>query len=114
MKANAGVLINISQVPKVMRKKAKLIRKLWQDFNIIKLREVRDSTTSMKINIYHHSFGTDSYYHDIDGTYNTWDQLHARYTDLIDKGENAITIVMPYRAGILFYKSSLSPNPSLN
>lgn len=113
LKANP-ISINHSDVPKPLRNKAKLVRKLWKDFNVIKLREVRDSSKSVEINIYHHSLGTDSYYHDTEGTIYTWEQISLSSSLKMDNGETVITVVMPYRAGVLFYKSSIAPHPSFN
>ena len=109
-----GVKININQVPKVIRSKAKLVRKLWQEFNVIKLRELRDSSNTVEINIYHHSFGMDSYYHDVEGRYYTWAQLNSIAAAKMENGKTVLTVVMPYKSGIVFHKSSLAPHPSLN
>jgi len=113
LKANP-ISINHPDVPKPLRNKAKLVRKLWKNFNVIKLREVRDSSKSAEINIYHHSFGTDSYYHDLEGKIYTWEQIQESTNIKMDAGLVVMTVVMPYRAGIVFYKSSIAPHPSLN
>lgn len=51
------ISINAPGVPKSLRNKAKLVRKLWSDGNLNKLRELRDASKSAQINIYHHSHG---------------------------------------------------------
>jgi hypothetical protein len=109
-----GLSITINQAPKVVRNKAKLVRKLWREGNLTKLRELRDLSKNMEIIIYHHSFGTDSYYHDIEGRYYTWNQIQHMSNTKLDAGKTFLTVVMPYKSGIHFTKSSLSPSPSLN
>jgi len=109
-----GLQININQAPKVIRKKAKQVLKLWKEFNVIKLRELRDSSTTVEINIYHHSMGTDSYFHDLGGKYYSWEKIESITAAKMESGKTVLTVVMPYKSGMLFHKSSLAPHPSLN
>jgi hypothetical protein len=106
--------INDRTVPKAFRKKAKQISRLLANNDIAKLKELRDSSKTFGIYIYHHSQGTDSYFDDIAGKYLTWDQVVARDAEKLNNGEHFATVVIPYKAGIIFIKGSLSPNPSLN
>ncbi|MGN7203937.1 hypothetical protein ACTHQF_06655 [Pedobacter sp. SAFR-022] len=108
------VSINDKSVPKVIRKKAKLIAELWKKNKIDKLRELRESSKNFGIHIYHHSQGTDSYYHDTEGRYYAWAQIEAMDLLRLNNGEHFSTVVIPYKAGIHFIKSSLAPNPILN
>jgi hypothetical protein len=108
------VSINDKSVSKVFRKKAKLIGELWANGKIDKLQELRDNSRNFGIYIYHHSQGTDSYYHDINGKYYTWAQVEVMDAKRLNNGEHFSTVVIPYKADIHFRKSSLSPNPSLN
>jgi hypothetical protein len=48
-----GTSIELSEAPKQVRKTARLIRKFWQERNIPKLRELRDSSKNVEIVIYH-------------------------------------------------------------
>jgi hypothetical protein len=114
MKGAIPISINDKSVPKVIRRKAKLIAELWAKGKFDKLRALRDSSRSFDIQIYHHSQGTDSYYHDTEGRYYTWAQIEAMDARRLDAGEHFSTVVIPYKAGIHFTKSSLAPNPSLN
>jgi hypothetical protein len=114
MKGAIPVNINDTKVPKIFRKKAKLIAELWANNKIDKLRELRDNSISFGIYIYHHSHGTDSYYHDTEGRYYTWAQVESMDADRLDKGEHFSTVIIPYKAGIHFTKSSLAPNIILN
>jgi hypothetical protein len=108
------VSINDKSVPKVIRRKAKLIAKLWANNKIDKLRQLRESSKNFSIYIYHHSQGTDSYFDDIEGRYYTWAQIEAMDAHKLDAGEMFSTVVIPYKPGFFFSKSSLQPNPSLN
>lgn len=108
------VSMSNKKVPKAFKKKARLIAELWASNKIEKLRELRDSSTNFKIYIYHHSEGTDSYYDDITGKYFTWERVSAMDSAKLENGEHFATVVIPYRAGIIFTKSSLLSNPSLN
>lgn len=108
------ISINDPSVPKVFRKKAKLVGKLLSKHDLDGLRKLRDTSLSFGVEIYHHSAGTDSYYNDIDGKYYTWAQVEARSSTKLEKGEHFATAVIPYRSGIHFTKSSLAPDISLN
>ena len=114
MKGAIPISINDKSVPKVIRKKAKLIAELWTKGKFDKLRELRDSSLNFRIYIYHHSQGTDSYFDDIEGRYYTWAQVEAMDSIRLDAGQHFSTVVIPYKAGVIFHKSSLLKNPSLN
>ena len=108
------VSINDKSIPKVFRKRAKLIGELWANGKFDKLRKLRDTSNNFGIHIYHHSQGTDSYYHDTEGRYYTWAEVEAMDARRLDNGEMFSTVVIPYKAGIHFTKGSMAPNPSLN
>lgn len=108
------ISINDKSVPKVIRRKAKLIAELWTKGKFDKLRELRDSSKNFGIHIYHHSQGTDSYYHDTEGRYYTWAQIEAMDLQRLNNGEHFSTVVIPHKAGYFFHRSSLAPDPSLN
>lgn len=108
------VSIKDKNVPKVFRKRAKLISELWAKGKFDKLRELRDSSRNFGIYIYHHSQGTDSYFHDAEGRYYTWAQIEAMDAQRLNNGDMFSTVIIPYKAGIYFTKGSLAPNHSLN
>jgi hypothetical protein len=98
--------INDKSVPKVFRKRAKLVGELWAKRKIDKLRELRDSSRNFGIYIYHHSQGTDSYFHDIEGRYYTWGQIEAIDSQRLNNGEMFSTVVIPYKPGVMFVSNS--------
>lgn len=106
MEALRPISINDPKVPKYFRKMSKLILKLWAERNIEKLREIRDSKTNIKLRIYHHSEGTDSYFCDKRSRYFTWAQVDQEVNDETSKGEYTMTVVMPYKANIMFTRGS--------
>lgn len=108
------VNINDRTVPRAFKKKVKQISRLLANKDVAKLKKLRDGSKNFGIYIYHHSQGTDSYFNDITGKYLSWDEVVSIDKDKLNKGEHFATVVIPYRAGIVFYRSSLSPNPSLN
>lgn len=108
------ISINDPSLPKFIRKQAKLVSELVEKGKIEKLRALRDKAGRIKINIYHHSAGTDSYYDDIEGKYYSWAEVETIANIIIERGEHLSTVVIPYKSGVVFYKSSLQPNPSLN
>ncbi|TKC01230.1 hypothetical protein [Pedobacter cryotolerans] len=81
---------------------SKLVTKLWSEGNIVKLREIRDSKCNLKLRIYHHSQGTDSYYCDLSSKYLTWAEVDDLAAKSLANGEKSMTIVIPYKAGIFF------------
>ncbi len=108
------ISINHPSVPKYIKRQAKLVFDLWSKNKIEELRALRDSSKRLEINIYHHSAGTDSYYHDIEGRYYTWAEIQAINAKKLDCGQYFSTVVIAHKEGVIFRKSSLSPNPSLN
>jgi hypothetical protein len=114
MQGMIPVTIDDNKVPKVFRRKAKLIAELWANNKIDELRKLRDNSPNFRIHIYHHSHGTDSYFHDIEGRYYTWAQVEEMDARRLNNGKHFSTVVIPYASGICFKKGSLSPDPSLN
>jgi len=108
------ISINDPKVPKDFRKHARQLAALCANLNIEKLRAFRERSKRYKVDIYHHSEGTDSYFHDVEGRYYTWSEVEAIDSLRMARGERFSTIVLPYRAGIVFTKSSILKDPSLN
>lgn len=100
------ISLNDPKVPKYFRKMSKLILKLWSERNIEKLRSIRDSKTNIKLRIYHHSEGTDSYFCDKRSRYFTWSEVDQEVNDETMKGEYTMTLVMPYKSNVMFTRGS--------
>lgn len=105
---------NDPSIPKSFKKKSKLVLTLWKNWKIEKLRALRDTSKDVDILIYHNSAGTDSYYHDKEGKYYTWEQVEAYSNAKLANDEKTIVVVFPYKTGVCFQKSSILSNPSLN
>ena len=109
-----AIRLNDPGVPKVFRKKAKLVMRLLAANNIDGLRKLRDTSSSFGVELYFHSQGTDSYFYDGDGKYYTWKQVEARAAAKLDNGDHFATAVIPFKSGVYFTKSSIAPDISLN
>jgi len=88
--------------------------KLWSSGKLQELRALRDSTQNLQIQIYHHSQGTDSYFHDIEGRYYTWSDVESTTRAKTEAGEHLMCVVMEYKPGRIFIRSTLMPSPNLN
>jgi hypothetical protein len=106
--------IQLTDLPKPLRKKAKQVLKLWSAGKLHDLRALRDSTQNLQIQIYHHSQGTDSYFHDIEGRYYTWSEVESSPRAKTEAGEHLMCVVMEYKPGRTFIRGSLTPSPILN
>lgn len=108
MESLRPISINDPKVPKYFRKMSKLILKLWQERNLEKLRAIRDSKTNIRLRIYHHSAGTDSYFCDKRSRYFTWAEAEKEVNQETLKGEYTMTVIFPYRANMAFTRGSAS------
>jgi hypothetical protein len=109
-----GVNITIKQLPEILLKKTKYIEKLWSKGDYHKIRLLRDSSKSIEILIYHHSAGTDSYFHDTEARYYSWEDIQVMSENKLENGENFMVVVMPYKSGVHFTKGSLAPHFTSN
>ena len=89
-------------MPKLIRRKLALIDDLCKKRDFARLRFLRDNSRDLKIDLYHHSEGTESYYHDSEKRYYTEKQIADRADKLLGKGEWQISVVLPYKANIIF------------
>lgn len=94
--------MNGVQMPKLIRRKVALIENLCKKRDVSRLRQLRDNSRDLKIDIYHHSQGTESYFHDTDKRYYTEPQIAERADEMLGKGEWSISVVLPYKANIIF------------
>jgi len=94
--------MNTIEVPKIIRRKLAFIEDLCKKRDIPRLRQLRDYSRDLKIDIYHHSEGTESYYHDTEKRYYTEPEIAARADESLGKGEWSISVVLPYKANIIF------------
>jgi|GEM_PF-3039157 len=102
------IKINGKDVPKVIRKKARRIVELHERKDILGLRALRDSSTNFEINIYHHSQGTDSYYHDTERQYYRWTEIEQlTESKLKEPNKYFAVVVLEYKPGVLFVKRSI-------
>jgi hypothetical protein len=89
-------------VPKLIRRKIALIEDLCKKRDVARLRQLRDNSKDLKIDLYHHSEGTASYFHDTEKRYYTELEITKRADEMLGKGEWSISVVLPYKANILF------------
>lgn len=101
------IKINGKEVPKVIRKKARRIVALHERKDIPGLRALRDSSTNFEIIIYHHSQGTDSYYHDTERRYYSWAEIEQMTDSKLKEHKYFAVVVIEYKPGILFVKRSI-------
>jgi hypothetical protein len=101
-----AVEMNDPSIPKMVRRKMKLVMDLWKKHDLTRLRQVRDSSTNLKINIYHNSIGTDSYYHDTEKRYYRWDEVMKLADVSLKQGEKLMSVVLPYKPGVMFVSNS--------
>ena len=90
------------KMPKLVRRKVALIQDLCKKRDVPRLRQLRDNSKDLVIDIYHHSEGTLSYYHDTDKRYYTEQEITMRADEKLNKDEWCISVVVPYKAGIVF------------
>ena len=108
MTGGQRITMDDPSVPKYFRKMSKLVLKLWKEHNINKLRQIRNSKSNLKLFIYHHSEGTDSYFCDKEARYFTWQQVEALANESLAKDEKSMTVVLPYKSGVFFTRGSIN------
>jgi hypothetical protein len=104
----------IEQLPKNLRQKVKYLIQLTKEHKVEKLRELREKSKDIKIDIYHHSHGFDSYYSDIEKKYFTWPELVKNSNDLMESGATLFTGVIEYKPGVHFVSSLTQSNIKSN
>lgn len=94
-------------MPKIIRRKMKLVSDLLKKNDVVGLRKLRDSWTNVKIGIFHNALKSDKYYNDIDGKCYSMEVIKKDTEGIKADGAYPVNAIIHYPEGTVLTPTQL-------